>query len=231
MKEKIRELALSAGADVCGFANIDRMTDAPDGFAPTDIVKGCRSMLVLGVALPKGLSQVYPQLIYNYFNGYTVTLVDDILLRVSKKIEAEFDGFAVPLPCDMSGSWDENTLTAHGILSMKHLAVAAGIGFMGKNTLLCNKRFGNMMTVGAILLSHDLSSDELCANYCPPKCHICIDNCPAHAIREDGTVNQTLCRPVAYGTTFRGYGTVECNHCRMLCPLRFGVNKSEISKK
>jgi hypothetical protein len=43
--------------------------------------------------------------------------------------------------CDMSGSWDEKTLTAHGILSMKHLAVAAGIGFMGKNTLLCNERF------------------------------------------------------------------------------------------
>jgi epoxyqueuosine reductase len=38
MKEKIRKLALSAGADVCGFANIDRMTDAPEGFAPTDIV-------------------------------------------------------------------------------------------------------------------------------------------------------------------------------------------------
>jgi epoxyqueuosine reductase QueG len=230
-KEKIRNMVLSFGADVCGFTSIDHLTNIPKGFRPTDIYHDCQSILVLGLALPKGLSKVPPQLIYNYFNGYIVTMVDDLLLRVAKEIEHEFGGFTVPIPCDMSGSWDENTLTAHGILSMKHLAVAAGIGFMGKNTLLCNERFGNMMTVGAILLSHNLPSDEPCVNHCPPKCHICIDNCPTHAIREDGTVNQTLCRPAAYGTTFRGYGTVECNRCRMLCPLRFGVNKSEISKK
>lgn len=226
-KEQIRDLALNAGADVCGFTSIDHLINAPEGFAPTDIYQDCRSVLVLGLALPKGLSKVPPQLIYNYFNGYIVTMVDDLLLRVAKKIEHEFGGFAVPIPSDMSGSWDEKTLTAHGILSMKHLAVAAGIGFMGKNTLLCNERFGNVMTVGAILLSQDLPSDEPCVNHCPPKCRICIDNCPAHAIREDGTVNQTLCRPMAYGTTFRGYDTVECNRCRILCPLRFGVKQNK----
>lgn len=225
IKEEIRNMALSAGADVCGFANIDRFESAPEGFAPTDIYTDCRSVLVLGLALPKGMSQVNPQLIYNYFNGNLVTMVDDILLRVAKNIEKAFGGLTIPLPSDMAGSWNEETKTAHGILSMKHLAVQAGIGFMGKNTILCNEQFGNLMTVGAILLSLDLPSDELCVNHCPPKCHICIDNCPAHAIREDGTVNQTLCRPVAYSTTFRGYGTVECNRCRMGCPLRFGVKK------
>jgi len=225
IKEEIRNMVLSAGADVCGFANIDRFESAPEGFAPTDIYTDCRSVLVLGLALPKGMSQVNPQLIYNYFNGNLVTMVDDILLRVAKNIEKAFGGLTIPLPSDMAGSWNEETKTAHGILSMKHLAVQAGIGFMGKNTILCNEQFGNLMTVGAILLSLDLPSDELCVNHCPPKCHICIDNCPAHAIREDGTVNQTLCRPVAYSTTFRGYGTVECNRCRMGCPLRFGVKK------
>jgi len=225
MKEKIRELALSAGADVCGFAHIDRFTDLPDEFNPSNVYKDCRTVVVIGKALPKGLSQVNPQLIYNYFNGYLVTMVDDMLLRLARQIEQESGGFAVPIPCDLAGAWDEKTLTAHGIVSVKHLAVQAGIGFMGKNTILCNERFGNLMTVGAILLSIDLPSDALCKNYCPPKCHICIDNCPAHAIREDGTVDQALCRPIAYGKTFRGYGTVECNRCRMLCPLRFGVKK------
>ncbi len=31
MKEQIRELILSFGADVCGFANIDRFDNAPSG--------------------------------------------------------------------------------------------------------------------------------------------------------------------------------------------------------
>ena len=29
MKEEIREIILSYGADLCGFANIDRFQDAP----------------------------------------------------------------------------------------------------------------------------------------------------------------------------------------------------------
>lgn len=224
-KEKIRSFALSAGADVCGFANVERLKDAPEGFRPNDVYKDCKTVIAMGMALPHGLAYVKPQLIYNYFNGHIVTMLDEILFNVARKVEAEYGCIAVPLPCDMSGAWDEKTLTAHGILSMKHISVRAGIGFMGKNTILCNERFGNLMTVGVVLLNMDLPSDDLCKNYCPPKCHICIDNCPVHAIREDGTVNQTLCRPFAYGTTFRGYDTVECNRCRMGCPLRFGVRK------
>lgn len=224
MKETIRQITLSAGADICGFANIDRFADSPIGFSPSDIYKDCHSILVLGVALPKGLSQVNPQLIYHYFNGYAVTIVDDLLFRVAKLIENKYDGsMALPLPCDMSSSWDETTKTAHGLLSMKHLAVKAGVGFMGKNTILCNEHIGNLLTVGTILLNLDLPSDELCKNLCPPRCHKCIDNCPAHAIRKDGTVNQLLCREHTYKTTFRNYGTTECNLCRMGCPLRFGV--------
>src|SRR5574344_2510602 len=96
IKEEIRNIVLSAVADVCGFANVDRFESAPRGFAPTDVYKDCRSVLVLGVALPKGMSQVAPQLIYNYFNGNIVTVVDDILLRLAKRIEKNYGGFAVP---------------------------------------------------------------------------------------------------------------------------------------
>ena len=85
-KEKIRNMVLSFGADVCGFTSIDHLTNIPKGFRPTDIYHDCQSILVLGLALPKGLSKVPPQLIYNYFNGYIVTMVDDLLLCVAKKV-------------------------------------------------------------------------------------------------------------------------------------------------
>ena len=224
LKDEIRNIVLEAGADVCGFANIDRFANTPEGFSPVDIYGGCQSVLALGLALPHGLSEVDPRLIYGYFNELSCPMVDEIILRVARIIERKFGGVAVPLPSDSPvGSWDEETKTARGMLSMKHAAVAAGIGFMGKNTLLTNPMFGNQLTVGAILLSFNLPSDELCANLCPPKCRKCIDNCPVHAINENGTVNQKLCREHTYKTTFRGIGTVECNKCRMGCPLRFGL--------
>jgi epoxyqueuosine reductase QueG len=34
---------------------------------------------------------------------------------------------------------------------MKHAAVNAGIGALGKNTLLINKKYGNRLVIGAIL--------------------------------------------------------------------------------
>ncbi|NLI35737.1 MAG: epoxyqueuosine reductase [Bacteroidales bacterium] len=224
MKENIRQMAISAGADVCGFANIDRFKDAPKGYLPTDIYKDCKSVLALGIAIPRGLSFVNPQFIYGHFNELSCPMVDQILFRVARMIEDKYGGYAIPIPSDAPvGFWDEETKTAHGLLSMKHIGVLAGIGFMGKNTILCNEQFGNQLTIGAILLTHDLPSDELSQNHCLPKCHKCIDNCPVHAIREDGTVNQKRCRENTYKTTFRNIGTVECNLCRMGCPLKFGV--------
>jgi epoxyqueuosine reductase QueG len=227
LKEEIRNIVLESGADVCGFANIDRFADTPEGFSPTDIYEGCQSVVVLGLALPHGLSEVDPRFIYGYFNELGCSMLDGIILKVARAIERDFGGIAVPLPSDSPVSfWDEETKTARGILSMKHAAVAAGVGFMGKNTLLINQMFGNQLTVGAVLLSLNLPSDELCVNLCPPKCRKCIDNCPVHAINENETVNQELCREYTYKTTFGGIGTVECNKCRMGCPLRFGLRSS-----
>ena len=40
MKETIRAMALSMGADVCGFAEIERFADAPQGFSPGGSVPG-----------------------------------------------------------------------------------------------------------------------------------------------------------------------------------------------
>jgi 4-diphosphocytidyl-2C-methyl-D-erythritol kinase len=36
-KERLRDLALSIGADVCGFTSIDHLTNTPKGFRTTDI--------------------------------------------------------------------------------------------------------------------------------------------------------------------------------------------------
>jgi len=47
---------------------------------------------------------------------------------------------------------------------LKHAAVRAGLGRMGKNTLLVNDRLGNMLWLGAILIDQELAEDAL-ANY------------------------------------------------------------------
>jgi epoxyqueuosine reductase QueG len=222
MKEQIRNLILSLGADVCGFAHIDRFDNAPQGFKPTDIFSDCQSVISFGIALPKGLAQINPRLVYGYFNYFTFPEVDRIAFAASKKIEEEYLCITAPLPCDNPYEfWDSEKMEGRGLLSMKHAAVAAGLGAIGKNTLLLNKHYGNMLSLGVILTNLNLSSDPVSQSICMDKCNKCIDNCPVGAI-QDGVVVQKLCRNNTYGKTKRGFDTVDCNKCRTICPMYCG---------
>ena len=222
MKQQIKDFVLSIGADVCGVANIDRFTHAPAGFHPLDIFPGCRSVVVFGVALPKGLTMVEPRLIYGHFNESTSELADRIAFRAAKEIENFSGSCAVPIPSDGPYEyWDPEKREGRGLISMKHAAVLAGLGRLGKSTLLLNEEYGNLLTIGAILTDLDLPSDPFAENICIDECSLCIQSCPSQAL--DGqTANQAKCRPNTYSTNLRGFNVVNCNKCRTVCPMRYG---------
>lgn len=222
MEDRIKEIARAAGADLCGIAEVERFSAAPEGFRPTDIYADCRSVVVLAKAMPKGLAYVSPRIIYNHAGDVNLAELDRIVLNMAMEIE-RLGGIAVPLPSDGPYDyWETETLTGKGLLSMRHAAVQAGLGSLGKNTLLINKEYGNLLNIGAVLTDLTLRSDELSETLCVPGCRRCLDACPVHAL--DGTsANQQLCRPNAYGTTERGFGVVNCNRCRMACPRKFGT--------
>jgi epoxyqueuosine reductase QueG len=225
MKEQIRNLIMSLGADVCGFARIDRFADAPQGYKPTDIFPDCRSVISFGIALPGGLAKVPSRLIYGYYNTFCQPEVDRIAFKTAKKLEEDYRCAAIPLPCNSPYEyWDSERMEGRGLLSMKHTAVAAGLGTIGKNALLLNGQFGNRMTLGAILTDLELTSDPLSESICMEKCRKCIVACPVNAI-ENGVVSQKLCRTHTYGKTKRGFDTVDCNRCRTVCPMYYGNNK------
>lgn len=222
MKEKIRALMKSFGADLCGFAHIDRFDNAPSGFSPKDIFVNCKSIISFCVVLPKGLAQVPSRLIYGHYNHFSTIEADRIVFGAAKQIEEDFHCVAVPIPSDNPYEyWDSENMEGRGLLSMKHIAVAAGLGTIGKSSLFLNKSYGNMLTLGAILTDLDLASDPLAESICLDKCRKCIDNCPVNAI-ENGKVNQKLCRTNTYGKTKRGFDTVDCNQCRTHCPVFYG---------
>lgn len=223
MKESIRQIVLSQGADVCGIANIERFSEAPAGFSPTDLFWDCKSVVTLGIALPKGLLHVKPRLIYGHFNSLSCREVDEVSFQAAKKIERELGCNAVPVPCDAPYEyWDNENVQGKGLMSMRHAAVLSGLGSIGKNSLLINPQYGTALTVGAILLDVNLPSDDLCESLCLERCKKCVESCPAGAI-ENGTVNQMACRRNTFGKTERGFDTVDCNNCRIVCPLRFGT--------
>jgi epoxyqueuosine reductase QueG len=59
---------------------------------------------------------------------------------------------AIPIPSDNPYLyWDEKNKRGQGIMSLRHSAYLAGLGVLGKNTLLINSELGNMVYIGAVL--------------------------------------------------------------------------------
>lgn len=222
VEESVKNIFKGLGADLCGIANIDRFENAPKGFHPRDIYKECNSVIVFAKRMPIGTLYVNSRIIYLKAMEEALKELDKISYLGSVMIEDE-GGIAVPIPSDSPFEyWDEDKKEGKGLISIKHAAVLAGIGRIGKNTLLINKEYGNMIMLGGVLTNLNLNSDLLEEELCLKECKLCIENCPQKAL--DGTINkQNLCRQIIYSKNEKGFDICNCNICRKICPLAKGV--------
>jgi len=218
LKQQIKTWALRHGADVCGIAPVRRFDGAPEGFHPRDIYPECRSVIVIGKSLPHGTIESEKIIPYSHFNNLIKPLLDQAVLNMATHLEIA--GYCtVPLPCDDPYDyWDEEKMEGRGILSMRHAARMAGLGILGKNTLLIHPVFGNLLRLGALLTSAVIEEDPIIEKeMCPDDCRLCLDACPAGAL--DGvTVEQKKCRLHSMRVTGRQFCIYGCNECTKACP-------------
>jgi epoxyqueuosine reductase QueG len=146
--------------------------------------------------------------------------LDGISFYLSDELDRNGIG-SVPIPsAEPYDYWDSNRRHGKGILSLKHAGVLAGLGVMGKNTLLITREFGNMIWLGAVLTSAELNPDPILSfQACAPSCTTCLDACSQNAL--DGvTLNQKLCREKSISYSEGGGWVISCNVCRKVCPHR-----------
>lgn len=77
-------------------------------------------------------------------------------------------------------------------LMEKPLAVRAGIGWQGKNSLIINEQFGSWIFLGELITDLDLTADAPSVSRCG-SCRACIDACPAGALSERGPLDARKC--------------------------------------
>ncbi|MBR1785196.1 MAG: tRNA epoxyqueuosine(34) reductase QueG [Bacteroidales bacterium] len=126
-------------------------------------------------------------------------------------------------------------------ISDKHWAAQAGLGWIGRHTLLVTPDWGSWVNLG------ELVTTEECDHYDTPAaapcqaCHRCVDACPNHALAASGPPTIDLRRCTAYHTiesraddlppslVTAGYA-FGCDLCQQACPhnTRPGLRTREV---
>ena len=192
-KEGIKEFARGLGMDMCGIAGMDRFAESPKGRHPTDVLPGCKSVIVIGVRLLDGVVQanfrafedgrrdlkgIYGTYGYAMLPNFELTYA---CYAIARKLEIE-TGMPTT-PCSTG------PMTNGAQVSVRHSAVAAGLGLLGWSGLVLTPEFGARNRFGVILTTLELEQDpmyegkQLCN---PEKCGICTKACPAGAISKYG---------------------------------------------
>ncbi|MDV3426772.1 MAG: tRNA epoxyqueuosine(34) reductase QueG [Bacillota bacterium] len=117
-------------------------------------------------------------------------------------------------------------------LPERYIAKASGVGFIGRNSLVINKRYGSYIFLGEILTDLELEETKIISQDCG-SCRKCIDACPSSAIKKD---NFNLC--ISFLTQKKeiedkdfdifGGSIFGCDICQKVCPFNKQAEKSNI---
>ena len=218
----VKPITAELGADLCGIAPIDRFSDAPRGFHPHDVLPECQSVIVFARRFLTSSLKAKSTVPYTTVRNELSAHMNWMGVRMAQMLE---DGGMTAVPANTTGpdEYDQETGRYRGIISLKHAAMNAGLGKIGKNTLLVNNRFGNMIWLDAVLVSEPLAPDPL-ADYevCNPKCRLCIESCPVGALGGE-LMNQKACKHFAFGELNGGEWRIKCFECRKVCPNSTGL--------
>ncbi len=186
-------------------------------FDPRALMEGCVTAVVCGV---------------NYKNQYSLNQGDGSLPKIAsyalcrdyhrvirKQLKALLKELQLRSP-SLRGRCCVDTAP----LLEKQLAYEAGLGWIGRQSLIVTPQFGTFVTLGVLLLDEriDLYDSPLDGVGCGG-CHRCVDSCPNGAIAENRTIDSRLCisaQSVECEHTESSLGgwAFGCDECQSCCP-------------
>ncbi len=213
----LERLARGLGADLFGVASADAFEGAPSGHLPRNLLRGARSVAVLGIHLLDGAFELAPSRPYSITYQVASFELDRIAFRVAKDLQARGHR-ALQVPASPPYDLARNM----GDLSHRHAAQLAGVGVFGKNSLLLSPEFGPRIRLSSVVTDAALAPGapldvDLCGD-----CERCLHACPAHAFEGPGVVDKGVCdaNHVRVGEKLQLDGWEQmCGVCIRVCPV------------
>jgi epoxyqueuosine reductase QueG len=207
----VKKMGTEAGATIVGIASSNDFSSAPDGYRPSDVLEGCLSVIVLGVPFPK---EVLDNAVdYTAVRNATATKMTEIAKDVAKGVKD--CGYKTKAISSIGGKYVDGI--TRGNISLKHAAELAGLGFIGRNYLLINPRYGNLLWFSAVLTDADLVPDERQRYDICSGCNRCVEACPGGALDDPAVFKKKVCAGIFYKMVNKKW-VIVCYKCRTSCP-------------
>jgi epoxyqueuosine reductase len=178
--EKLKALSHQWGGSLFGVADL-RAFKKDDFLLPPAAIDQHPFAISVGYHLSDAvLEGIENQPTPHYFHHYQRIniLLDTIALILNAAIQ-ELGYQAMPVAASQLIDWKNQ----RGHLSHKHVARAAGLGWIGRNNLLVNERFGARIRLVTVLTDLPLVVDTPTSRDCG-SCKDCLTVCPVGAIKE-----------------------------------------------
>lgn len=219
---ELKNLALGEGMALFGVADI---SGARDGFLiPEAIRNKFGSAISLGFGLSRTIVETVegmPNLHYYFHYQRANILLDQTALKLASAIEIK--GYnAFPIPASQIVDWKLQL----GSVSHRDIARLAGHGWYGKSNLLINSSLGSGVRYVTVLTDMPLDMDKPSEGKCGA-CALCIDACPAKAIREDGFDRDACHVKLKEFSKIQGIGQMICGVCIKACQKRIRQDKQD----
>ena len=199
--DSIKKMLRDEGIDMVGIADAAKMICAQPPRPATALMPTARSVIVMAVAHSMGAVCSPHIKLWTRNKMQTSRLLDSVSEKLSRLLERS--GYlTLPVSADKpveihkinpdTGKKFPHTKVI-GHLSLKHAAVSAGMGQIGRSNLLLTERFGPHQRLGGIITEVELEPDSFRdLNLCLDNCNKCETSCPVGALK-DGRYDVDTC--------------------------------------
>lgn len=202
--QKVKEMALSLGADLCGIGSMERFEGAPKDHDPRYLFPEAKSVIGLGFRVHRGVLRPMEEgTHWGMYSSVGYANVNDVHMPVVMRELGSFiedHGYEAVIYNNTAIRYNVNQgvpvregYPKPGVfLHFRIAGVICGMGEIGWSNLFLTPKFGPRQRLAFIFTDAELEPDPIMKPYLCDKCMLCVQKCPSKALPRDKKVSYTL---------------------------------------
>lgn len=226
MKEDIIKYAASRGADITGFASVDRWpqyNEIPPEFWPASLWSMAKTVIVMGMQMPLPIVDTTPSILHRETYETSNRELDSLAYGLTRYLNRAGHA-SMFFTRDGYGSIKNIIEKPYAAFSHTFAAKYAGLGTVSRSHNLLTPEFGSRVRLVSVFTAAELEPDQVMDKDLCINCMMCVKCCPAGVLKKEADTDGYYFKFDAVGcarwheelTRRRAY---PCGICTKVCPV------------